>query len=152
MKISLEEERRTLLEKIEASRHVYRRMLSGEAADTFIAPAHGLAAKQPARSTRQQIGEWVSDHPLQIAAGVAVLVWLGPGLIRRIHFRRKARIKAFASSPRAGTAKAIAAVLLLLLRDPRRLQTTASVLTTAWQWLRSRAFNSTLTSRRKPYA
>jgi hypothetical protein len=152
MRTTLEEERRTLLEQIEASRGVYRRLLNGETDDTQTTPAHRVTVKRPARSIRQQLGQWAADHPLQIAAGVTLLVWLGPGLIRRIQSRPKASAKASVPSPRTGTAKAIATALVLLLRDPRRLQMTASVLTTAWRWLRRRTSTPTPPPGRKPYA
>lgn len=152
MRTSLEEERRALLEQIEASRHVYRRMLSGETADPRATATHGMGARRPKPSSGRQIGQWMSDHPLQVAAGVALLVWLTPGLIRRFRSRRANPATSPAPGPRAGTAKAMATALILLLRNPRRLQTTASVLSTAWQWLRRRMFTPTPIPGRKPHA
>lgn len=152
MRTTLEEERRTLLEQIEASRSVYRRLLNGETDDRQTTPAQRVTGKRPARSTRQQIGQWAVDHPLQIAAGVALLVWLGQGLIRRIQSRQKNSAKANEPSPRNGTAKAITTVLVHLLRDTRRLQMTASALTTAWRWLHRRTSTPNPTPGRKPYA
>lgn len=140
MRTSLEQERRTLLEQIEASRQMYRQMLSGDTATTHT---RGTMVRRPGLSSDRQIGQWMSDHPLRIAAGVALLVWLTPGLIRRVRSRRAKHTTSSAPSPHAGTAKAIATVLILLLRDPRRLEHTASVLNTAWRWLKRRAFPST---------
>lgn len=162
MRTSLEEERRNLLEHIEASRQIYRQILSGDAAMPHTprtlrtTSSDGTTVRWPGLSSDRQIGQWMSDHPLQIAAGVALLVWLMPGLIRRVRSRRAMHTTPLAPSPRAGTAKAIATVLILLLRNPRRLENTASVLNTAWRWLRRLAFPSTsiLTPNpgRKPHA
>lgn len=152
MRTSLEDERRALLEQIEASRSVYRRMLSGEAADPRATAGHGMTIRRPAPSSGRQIGQWMSDHPLQIAAGVTLLVWLAPGLIRRVRSRSADRKKSPSPAPRAGAAKAIATALILLLRDPRRLETTTSVLSTAWRWLRRRTSTSTPIHGRKPHA
>ena len=156
MRTSLEEERRALLEQIEASRQVYRRMLSGDTADPRTIRTHGTPARRPDSSLGRQIGRWMSEHPLQIAAGVALLVWLAPGLIRRVRSRPARRAKSSAPGPRAGTAKAMATVLMLLLRDPRRLENTASLLNTVWRWLRRVLFPSTSiptsTPGRKPHA
>lgn len=152
MRTSLEEERRALLEQIEASRSMYRRMLSGELANTRVTTPHGMTVRRPKPSLGQQIGQWMSDHPLQIAAGVALLVWLAPGVMRRVRSRSSVRAKLPSPSPRAGTAKAIATVLVLLLRDPRRLETTASVLQTAWRWLRRKTSSPTPISGRKTHA
>ncbi len=152
MRTSLEEERRALLERIEASRNVYRRILSGENNDPHATAGHGMTIRRPTPSSGRQIGQWMSDHPLQIAAGVTLLVWLAPGLIRRIRSRSADRKKSPAPAPRAGTAKAIATALILLLRDPRRLETSASVLNTAWRWLRHRTSTPTPIYGRKPHA
>lgn len=151
MRTSLEEERRALLEQIEASRSLYRRLLNGETTDNQTITPERFAVRRPQKSARQQLGQWMSDHPLQIAAGVALMVWLGPRLIRRFQSRSHATTAIRTQNPRAGTAKAIATALLLLARDPRHLQTTARVLSTAWQWLRRRTASST-TQGRKPYA
>ena len=143
MRTSLEEERRALLEQIEASRQVYRRMLRGDTADPRTIRTHETPARRPASSSGRQIGRWMSEHPLQIAAGVALLVWLTPGLIRRVRSRPASRAKSSAPGPRAGTIKGMATVLMLLLRDPRRLENTVSLLNTVWRWLRRILFPST---------
>lgn len=149
MRTSLEQERRTLLEQFEASRQVYRQMLRGDAPSHRETSSHGRIVGRPGSSSGSQIGQWMSDHPLHIAAGVALLVWLTPGLIRRVRSQRAKHTISPAlrppTSPRTGAAKAIATVLVLLLRDRRRLQNTASVLNTAWRWLRRRTFPSTST-------
>lgn len=150
MKTSLEEERRALLEHIEASRHVYRRMLSGETAGPLRTLTHGSSSRRSTASVNQKIGQWVSDHPLQVATGVTLLVYLAPGLLRRIRHRPKSGTKATASG--TGTGKAIAAVLMLLLQNPRRLEKTVSVLTMAWHWLHRKTPTPNPISGRTSYA
>ncbi len=100
MSLSLEEQRRALLEQIEASRAIYRRMLTGEtvssgaraAPDARIVVTHGAtdipasrgrsqamaAAATRARELRTQALHWATEHPLWVAGGVALLVMLLP--------------------------------------------------------------------------
>ncbi len=106
MSVSLEDQRRALLEQIEASRAVYRRMLAGEqvSADTRISVA-GSPTSMPDSSIRHrtagslvsgfriytdrntgrtvpgersQAVQWAMAHPLWVAGGVAMLVLLLP--------------------------------------------------------------------------
>lgn len=101
MNVSLEDQRRALLEQIEASRAVYRRMLAGEnvarssrvppAARAALNAASGSAARpvaavsSPAQwfggkpgSGRSKVVQWAMEHPLWVAGGVALLVLLLP--------------------------------------------------------------------------
>lgn len=158
MKTSLEQERRALLEQFEASRQVYRQMLSPGMPGSRGTGVDRRILGKPESLSVSRIEQWVSNHPLHIAAAVTLLFWLAPGLIRRVRSQQAKRTKSLVPNPgvnpRAGTAKAIATVLVLLLRNPRRLENTASVLTTAWRWLRRTIFPSTTTpiAERKPHA
>ena len=148
MKISLEEERRALLEEIEARRALYRRMLSGESEDYQTTNTR----RQAIPPHHNRLGEWLRNHPLQAATGVALLVWLVPRLIRRNQARSRNVRQAPAAGQVSGILKAIAAMMMILLRDPRQLQTTASMLGSAWRWLSRATTTQTHNQRRKPYA
>ncbi len=101
MNVSLEDQRRTLLEQIEASRAVYRRMLTGEsAADTArvaltaraavatefsqgVSPSSGTIRSRQTYGRAHDSGrgkamQWAMDHPFRVAGGVALLVLLWP--------------------------------------------------------------------------
>lgn len=140
MRTSLEDERRALLEQIEARRLVYRRMLTGDTTDRSASPGRWPTSRRLPSGSALRIRQWALDHPLVVAAGVAAIVGLSPYLYRRVRSRKRSQAltPAAPSNPRAGTAKAIATVLILLLRDPRRLHTTARIASTAWQWFRRR--------------
>ena len=130
MRMSLEEERRALLEEIEARRSLYRHMLSGENETHQTKGLHGLPQDN-------RLVQWMLDHPWQLAAGVAVLVWLGPRLIKRHHPGSKRPMQAPADGQRTGLPKAIASMMMIFLKDLRQLQSTASMLHNAWRWLRN---------------
>lgn len=148
MKISLEEERRALLEEIEARRALYRRMLSGESEDYQTTNTR----RQAIPPHHNRLGEWLRNHPLQAATGVALLVWLVPRLILRNQARSRNARQAPAAGQGSGIPKAIAAMMMILLRDPRQLQTTASMLGSAWRWLSRATTTQTHNQRRKPCA
>ncbi len=125
MKPSLEEERRALLEQIEASRAVYRRLLAGEPS----------GAKVTVTTMRGRSVSWMLAHPLWVAGGVALLVLLMPriaGGSRRTAARRPLRAKG------GGTVRALLTVAALLLRNPERLRTATRFAASAWQWLQGR--------------
>jgi hypothetical protein len=152
MRMSLEEERRALLEQIEARRSLYRRMLSGDIEDRKTTGTHRQTIGHANSPQHNRVGQWLLDHPLQVATGVALLVWLGPRLIRRNQARSKTVRQAPPAGQRTGIPKAISSMMLLLLRDPRQLQTTASMVSNFWRWLRRATTNQTQTHGRKPYA
>lgn len=112
MSVSLEDQRRALLEQIEASRAVYRRMLTGESPAGSLrrswkarhlpasaaAGAGGIAGagaatgpllERPQPGGRNKAVQWAMDHPLWVAGGVALLVLLLPRAVearqRRAH-------------------------------------------------------------------
>ncbi len=116
MSVSLEDQRRALLEQIEASRAVYRRMLTGEspaggvrrswtvrqastAAGTGSiagpAVATGPLPGRPLYGGRSKAVQWAMDHPLWVAGGVALLVLLLPRAVEARQRRaRKAKMQA----------------------------------------------------------
>jgi hypothetical protein len=153
MKPSLEEERSALLEQIEASRAVYRRMLAGEAGTSPSLGMTGARAGTPAATDRPTLRErvaqspvvlWMTDRPLWVAGGVALLVLMAPKIRNRavamVRKRRAARQRDLQQqAPRAvasGTVRALLPVALLLLRDPARMRAIARLAGAAWQWLR----------------
>lgn len=146
MKPSLEDERRALLEQIEASRTVYRRMLADEplgATPTGRAAARSGAAGDTAGATSlgQRGMRWMFAHPLWVAGGVALLVLLAPRMMRR---RRQAKARELttpastAAMPSGGSWRALLTVTALLLRDPARLRTAMQLSAQAWHWLQRR--------------
>ena len=163
MSVSLEDQRRALLEQIEASRAVYRRMLAGD--HTTDAMRAGVASSSlsardstgttrglaPASARRMQQGgrskamQWAVDHPLWVAGGVALLVLLLPraAAARRRRSRDKVRRdsdrdQVMQTARSSGTARALLTAGLLLMRDPRRLQAAGRLLATGWHWLQRR--------------
>ncbi len=163
MNVSLEDQRRALLEQIEASRAVYRRMLSGETADASlrtlasmrssgtaaalrsgerIRPA-GRSASGRSRPVHQAALQWALDHPILTAASVALLVLAVP---RVVAARRQRKQRPTAASERAlvaqaqtgGTSRALVTAALLLLRDPARLKAAGRLAGMAWHWLQQR--------------
>ncbi len=140
MKPSLEDERRALLEQIEASRAVYRRMLAGE--PDFVgshapARASGTSSRTYPQSRTMQ---WILDHPLWVAGGVALLVLLAPRIVgsgKRAAARRSAGQHPEAAAS-GGTLRALLTVAALLLRDPARLRAATRFAGSAWQWMRQR--------------
>ena len=152
MKISLEEERRALLEEIEARRSLYRRMLSSEGKEQQTASTYRQALGLARPPHHNQFGKWLLDHPLQVAAGVTLLVWLGPRLIRRSQHRSKAVTRVTTAGKHTDILKSIAGTMMLLLRDPQQMQTTASMVGSAWRWMRRPTTNQTHPHGRKPYA
>ena len=152
MRVSLEEERRALLEQIEARRNLYRRMLSGESRDRQTASTTKQSIGHAKSPHHNRLGKWLLDHPVQVAASVTLLVWLGPRLIRRNQPRSKAVTRATTPGKHTGILKAIAGTVILLLRDPRQMHTTASMVGNAWRWMRRETTNRIHPHGKKPYA
>ena len=141
MKSSLEEERNALLEQIEASRAVYRRMLS----DTHASSATRRPIRQERLKRQVHAGEramqWMMDHPLYVAGGVALIVLLAPRIIgagRRP--TNETSEQGLASVPQRSTStrRALLTIGAMLLRDPARMHATARLAQTAWQWVQQR--------------
>ena len=152
MRISLEEERRALLEQIEARRGLYRRILSGKDEDHQRTSTHRQAFGQAMSPQHNRFAQWLLDHPVQVATGVALLVWLGPRLIRRNQGRSKTAAQMHQGGQRSGNLRIITRMMALLLRDPRQLQMTAGMVGKAWRWIRRATTTQTPTHGRKPYA
>ena len=143
MKSSLEDERRALLEQIEASRSVYRRMLADEpdpaaARRPPYANATARHAQDQGAGTRAM--QWMMDHPLWVAGGVALVVLLAPRVISaRKRATRHAERRQREPEPRqGGTARALLTAAALLLRDPARMRAAARMAQAAWQWMQRR--------------
>ncbi len=158
MSVSLEDQRRALLEQIEASRAVYRRMLSGESAPVSLRHTGSprfLSSARPASSgtgmfvgvrwseSRSKAVQWVMAHPLWVASGVALLVWVLPHIKsarRQKKQRAERRIvreqEALLRSP--GMGRALLTAALLLMRDPGRMQAAGRLARMGWQWLQRR--------------
>ncbi len=141
MKPSLEEERRALLEQIEASRAVYRRMLANEPGSRGTRASLHLSGHVAAQSSRNRALQWAMAHPLWVAGGVALLVLLAPRAI--VSTRRAAALRKSARQPAApatsgGTLRALLTVAALLLRDPARMRAATSLAGSAWHWLKER--------------
>ncbi len=152
MKPSLEDERSALLEQIEASRAVYRRMLAGEAGTS---PSRGMsstgagphaAADKPTlreRVAQSPVVLWMMEHPLWVAGGVALLVLMAPKIRDRttalVRKRRAAGQRdsqeQMARAVAGGTARALLPLALLLLRDTARLRAIVRLAGATWQWL-----------------
>lgn len=131
MKSSLEDERRALLDQIEARRTHYRRLL--------------LDDQKTAGSRSIQ---WVKDHPLWIIGG-AVLVAL---VARRVigagenAMRRNPRDHGAPDGWRWGDGlRALLKAGALMLRHPLRLRTAARLGHTALHWMRRRETGSAST-------
>ncbi len=158
MSVSLEDQRRALLEQIEASRAVYRRMLSGESATVSVRHAGSprlVSSTRPASSgagmfagvrwseNRSKAVQWAMAHPLWVAGGVALLVWALPRMKtarRQKKQRAERRIEreqeVLLRSP--GIVRALLAAALLLMRDPGRMQAAGRLARMGWQWLQRR--------------
>ena len=148
--MTLEEERRALLEEIEARRSLYRHMLSGEHEAHQIKGTRGQTVGHAVIPQHNRVMQWLLDHPWQVAAGVALLVWLGPRLTKRNQPHSKNLTQT--TGQRSGLPKAIASMMMIFLRDPRQLQSTASMIRHAWQWFRRATSTQTHPHGKKPYA
>lgn len=119
MSVSLEDQRRALLEQIEASRAVYRRMLTGESPASGVrrswtarqpsaltgtgnvagpAVATGPLLDRPQPDGRSKAVQWAMDHPMWVAGGVALLVLLLPRAVEARQRRARKAKKQAASS------------------------------------------------------
>ncbi len=141
MNPSLEDERRALLEQIEASRAVYRRMLVGEDKPRTAPRSLQGVVKGAGSGARSAPVQWMMDNPLWVAGGVALLVWAAPRLLGKgkaaARRRERARAEARARQAQApsGTGRALLTAAVLLLRNPERLRAAARVAGSVWQWL-----------------
>lgn len=141
MKPSLEDERRALLEHIEASRAVYRRMLS----ESTPMPIErhllhqGKASRQAEVSASRRVMQWMIAHPLWVAGGVALIVLLTPRLIdtEKRAIRKPSRTQR-EPIPQGGTLRALMTVAAIVLRDPSRIRSATQMMQSVWHWMRRR--------------
>ena len=141
MKPSLEDERRALLEQIEASRAVYRRMLSDEASQRGARSLSQRDATATQGSAGERAMQWMMDHPLWVAGGVALLVLVAPrvfGTSRRAARHKAAHRQREPEPSHGGTMRALLTAAALMLRDPARLRAAARIAQTAWHWMQRR--------------
>ncbi|MGH8809591.1 MAG: hypothetical protein ACREX0_17095 [Noviherbaspirillum sp.] len=93
---SLERERQSILNRMQARRETYRRVLNGEQdfedaimidtnVDGSSAHGHPVAAYAPARGhyPRSALARVIGEHPLLCALGVAAVIVIGPKRIAR---------------------------------------------------------------------
>jgi len=136
MTSSLENQRRALLEKMEARRAVYQRMLRGDNHNgTFKSQRSRPNTHSP--SPLDSGLQWVRSHPLLSTVGVALLVALLP---RAISTKRHKQYPSHATE-RPAFARAIPmvkAAALLLLNDPTRMRMAGYLTRSVWHWLNHR--------------
>lgn len=172
MKPSLEEERRALLAQIEASRAVYRRLLTGTAAPEPANPQVALSSSARTEHIdvfpRSRTVQWVMAHPVTVAAGVALLVWAAPRMWeyrqqrktlkatsphqahkhqRRVHDEFNDASRYAHHTAGEGNMRALIAAAALLLRNPATMRNLTQIAGTAWQWLQQRRGSSSRTAR-----
>ena len=140
MTISLEQERRSLLEHIEARRQVYRHMLAGDSADQSNRFGQHRPASQShseSASGIQNAKAWMKLHPLWLVGGAALLVWLLPRGISSIRQRthHHAEHRDTQASPSARL-KSLAGTALFLLSDPIRMNAIARMVDIGQHWLK----------------
>jgi len=162
VKPSLEAERRALLAQIEASRAVYRRMLSGvpEDAGHGLSPNNqkemqkGMHSEKIADFPRSRTLRWMMDHPLAVAASVSLLVWAAPrwwasrgrAMTGKTVARHGERSKVSKNErrqtdyhpPAEGTGRALLTAAVLLMRNPATMRTLSRVAGSAWDWFQQR--------------
>lgn len=150
MSSTLEEERRALLEQIEASRAVYRRMLGGESsrftATRFSPAITRQATDKPALAAdfpRSHTMRWLIAYRWQLAIGAtAAIILLGPG--RKLanssnvtKLRNKVR-----ALPRTGVAQAVIGTGVSLLRSPIGLGMSGRIAGFLLRWMQQRRMQS----------
>ncbi len=154
MKPSLEEERSALLAQIEASRAVYRRMLSSETTRHARKPLPtGTTSSLHSTSfPRSRTMGWLIRHPVAVAAGVALLVWAAPRWwsARSDRQRRQAVSATYPvpqerrqpTAPTEGIARALITSAALLLRNPATMKALGRIAGMGWQWMQHRGERS----------
>jgi hypothetical protein len=136
MRPTLEEERRALLEQFEASRAVYRRMLSGThtARITSSLRQTGSALHIAPDFPRSHTMSWIIAHRWQLALGAAAFILIRPD--RRL-FNRNA-VKKGRPMPRSSAVKALAAASASLLQNRSNLHLAGRVAAMLLRWMQQR--------------
>lgn len=148
MRTTLEEERRALLEQIEASRAVYRRMLSGSDSTTRKGLGHSGSGLQQAsvKSTiaadfpRSHTIRWIIAHRWQLAIGVtAAVILLGPGRklanqpgMGKVGAKVRTKVRAI---PRSGVAHAVVAAGTKLLGNRNSWRAAGKIAGLLTRWM-----------------
>jgi len=151
--ISLEEEKRRLLEQLENSRAVYRRMLMDEEEPLYeeIPPAaYHHAAPLPEKPFPQsKTLRWAMAHPYLLTAGVIVLMAAGRKGWARSRDKQQEKISSQPdedSDIRKGIAATtlgttLATTIAMMLRNPAQLQAAMRAATLAVNYYKSRRGN-----------
>lgn len=148
MSTTLEEERRALLEQIEASRAVYRRMLSSSDSNARRGAGHSGSALQRAGMNptiaadfpRSHTMRWIIAHRWQLAIGVtAAIILLGPGRklvnqpgMDKVKTKVGTKVRAI---PRSGVAHAVVAAGTKLLSNRNSLRAAGKIAGLLMQWM-----------------
>ncbi len=154
MKPTLEAQRQALLAHIEASRAVYRRLLSDASPSTSNStrdPAKSEAIGQKNIGIKRRSMQWAMEHPLAVAAGITLLVWAAPrcwalrhrGRTGVSHASRTAspwppgheRQQAYRDLLTEATGRALLSAATLLMRNPATLRTLSRGASAVRQWM-----------------
>jgi hypothetical protein len=153
--MSLEEERQLLLQQLESSRAVYRRMLTDtDDASYHTMPPRSYGEPRPARQSgfpQSHTMRWVMRHPYLAGAGAVALVMAGkkgwskarksPGPVTVIEVAK----------PNADAGKGITATTLgttlvttaaMMLRNPAQMQAAMRAIGVAVNYYKSRRRNA----------
>jgi hypothetical protein len=136
MNTSLENQRRALLEKMEARRAVYQHMLRGET-NNFSFKSHYARPKAHTPSPSERGLQWVRSHPFISTAGLALLFAFLPRAIATSRHRHHSPL----TTERSAFSRAmpmLKAAGLLLLKDPTRLRMVGYLTRSMWHWLKHR--------------
>lgn len=150
--MSLEEEKRRLLEQLESSRAVYRRMLMNQEEEPVYeepgpTPLPYAAPVQSGKFPQSQTMRWIMAHPYLLTAGtVAVLVASKKGYARR-RSQPKAKgerktdsdVKKSIAATTFGTT--LATSIAMMLRNPAQMQAAMRAFTLAMNYYKSRRGN-----------
>lgn len=132
MKPTLEEERRALLEQIEASRNVYRRMLTGNPPQAnFKSPQTGARSMLGPDFPRSHTMRWLIAHRWQLALGALAIVLVIPGR-RLINQNTLKKIK---SMPGSSSVKALGTAGVSLLRSRNSLHLAGRIAGLLLRWM-----------------
>ena len=126
MRSTLEQERNIILEKIHASREIYRQIL---------APQSAAADRKtmPSEFPRSRTFQWIMDRPWITISGVAAVLWL---IVNRVSYNRRIKHRTKNNSASLRPIKALLAISAMLLQNPSRLQTVGRLAGTILKWLK----------------
>lgn len=148
---SLEEERQLLLQQLESSRAVYRRMLT----DTDDAPDDAMPPYvygEPLSTRRSGFPQshtmrWIMQHPYLSGVGVLALIIAGKKGLSKARKKAEPAPSSTAEAADAGTKKSIVATTLgtslattaaMMLRNPAQMQAAMRAIGVAVNYYKSR--------------